>query len=377
MLIDELTQMEIPLDDQLKLVQRILEMTKITTNPKTIKSLLLSIMRTYHNKITKDGRGSSIVLEITRKCNKQCLHCYLKSAKHQQSMSDHVLHTIVQYAANNYKHIFITGGEPTMDPRVFTLAENNPDIIFYIFTNGSNLTDEYTKQLSTFGNLIPLVGIDGASQSTHDKFRGKGSYQEVMQAVIHLKKHNVAWGFITLVTEQNAREVLSPDFITDKVRKGAFVMRYLEYLPVGSHPLKKHILSGKTYYLLEKRKKEIISSGSIYMQDIVQSGCTGLLYFDVNGYIKSCFSFHFARYNVTEGDIDTLVKKTRKDWNSLKWNGECPIYSDPIRLKEHLEDRGWKHVYPDDEPYLNDPNIARDLMDQYGIFLKLKEQDKL
>ena len=376
-LIDELIQLGIPQEDQLKLAQKILEITKITTNTKTIKSLLRSIMRTHHNKITKDGRGSSIVLEITRKCNKQCLHCYLKSAKHQQSMSDKVLHTIVQYARNNYKHIFLTGGEPTMDSRVFTLAENNPGIIFYIFTNGSNLTYEYTKQLSMYGNLIPLLGIDGASQSTHDRLRGRGSYQEVMQAIIHLTKHNVAWGFITLVTEQNAQEVLSPDFIADKVQKGACMMRYLEYLPVGSHPLRKHILSGKTYYLLEKRKKEIISSGSIYMQDIVQFKCRGLLYFDVDGYIKNCFSFHLAKYNVTDGDIDSLVKKTRTDWTSYKWNGECPLYSDPIGLKKHLENRGWKHGYPDDEPYLNDPNIARTLMDQYRIFLKLEEQNKL
>ena len=292
-------------------------------------------------------------------------------------MSDNVLHTIVQYAKKNYKHIFITGGEPTMDPRVYALAKMNPDIIFFIFTNGSNLTYEYTEHLSKIGNLIPLIGIDGASESSHDKLRGRGSYQEVRRAISNLNRLNVAWGFITLVTEQNAQEVLRPGFITDKVQNGAFIMRYLEYLPVGSHPLINHILSGRTYYLLEKRKKEIISSDSIYMQELAQPKCTGLLYFDVDGYIKNCFSFHFAKCNLADGDIDALVNKTQKDWNCFRWNGECPLYSDPIRLVKHLEDRDWKHVYSDDEPYLTDPNISAKLADQYRLYLRLEEDNKV
>ena len=49
-------------------------------------------------------------------------------------------------------HVFLTGGEPTLDYRAFTLAENNSDMIFFMLTNGSAITQNYAKQLSLFGN---------------------------------------------------------------------------------------------------------------------------------------------------------------------------------------------------------------------------------
>ena len=75
-------------------------------------------------------------------------------------MSNVVLKKILRYARKHVKHIFLTGGEPTLDPRGFELAEQNPDIIFFIFTNGSTMTTEYAKRLAGLGNLIPrLVGF--------------------------------------------------------------------------------------------------------------------------------------------------------------------------------------------------------------------------
>ena len=227
-------------------------------------------------------------------------------------MPDDLLENIIRFAKKQYKHIFLTGGEPTLDPRVLAIAENNPDMIFFIFTNGSTMTDSYAKRLSSLGNLIPLLGIDGSSESSHDHLRGKGSYNEVISAIKSLNKNDVFWGYITLVTENNAREVLKLEFIEDKIKKDAFLVRYLEYIPVGPKPLKDLILSGETYYLLEKRKKEIIQSGGIYMQDIVQKKCKGLLFFSVDGYIKNCFCFHYAKYNAANDDIEKAISKLSK-----------------------------------------------------------------
>jgi MoaA/NifB/PqqE/SkfB family radical SAM enzyme len=236
------------------------------------------------------------------------------------------------------------------------------------------MTDEYAQRLSSVGNLIPIVSIDGSSPSTHDYFRGRGSFREVMRAIELLNNHTIPWGFISMVTELNAQEVLSSAFIRDKQKKGAFIARYLEYLPVGPKPQKDLILSGETYYLLEKRKKEIIGSDMIYMQETTQTKCNGLLFFNVNGFIKNCFCFHYARYKVTDGDIKELVEKTQRDWASYTWVGECPLYADPIGLKNHLENRGWKNLSSTREEYLANPELAQQLVRNYKRFLEITTQ---
>jgi len=367
----ELQRLEIQSNDRLDLINKILKIAKISTNPKTRESFLRSYFRIYQERIDKDGRGGSIIIEITKKCNKSCKHCYSKFSGKNVEMPDDLLNRIIGYAKKHFKHIFVTGGEPTLDPRVLLIAENNPDVVFFIFTNGSTITDSYSKQLASLGNLIPIIGIDGSTESSHDSLRGKGSYQEVMHAISSLNKYNVSWGCISLVTEQNAGDVLSDDFVQDKINKGAFLLRYLEYTPVGPKPLLNLILSGETYYFLEKRKKEIIKSGVIYMQETTQKKCNGLLFFTTDGYIKNCFSFHYSKYFVSASDMTTAIANVRKEWTSYDWQGECPLYSDPHGFKNHLEKLGWKQHSTVSEPYLIDPKIAARLQNNYKKFLKI------
>jgi hypothetical protein len=195
-----------------------------------------------------------------------------------------------------------------------------------------------------------------------------------MSAIDILNKYNVPWGYSSLVTEKNIHDVLSSKFIKDIIKKGAFIARYLEYIPVGPNPLKDFILSGKSYYHLEKRKKEIIKSGVIYMQETAQRKCTGLLYFTAEGYIKNCFAFHYAKYNASQNDIKESIKKINSDWASFNWSGECPVYSDPCGLKSHLESLGWKKISTVEEQYLNDPDIFSKLKSNYRRFLELNSK---
>ena len=373
----ELHSISVPKKDQQALLEKLKKIARISKNPETQKSYVRSYTRIFQKGIDKDGRGSSIVIEMTKRCPKNCPHCYSRSTGKQQDISDELLDTIIRYAKNHLKHVFLTGGEPTLDPRVFSIAEKNPDIMFFMFTNGSTMTSEYAKKLSAHGNLIPLLSIDGISAASHDLLRGKGSYQEVMTAIDHMNTYGVSWGFISLVTEQNASEVLHQRFIDDMIKKGAFLARYIEYLPVGPNPQPELILSGNTYYLLEKRKKEIIASGKIYMQETSQEKCNGLLYITVNGDLKNCFCFHYARYNIGSSPIGESIQKTKRDWMSYGWEGECPIYADPQGLKNHLVKRGWKNLNAHQDVYLRNPALAYRLMLNYHQFLTIKAQNGL
>jgi MoaA/NifB/PqqE/SkfB family radical SAM enzyme len=355
-LLTELKQSGFPLKEQNDLINKIIKITKITNNPKLRESYLRSYLRIFQEGIHVGGRGGSIVIELTKKCTKHCIHCYSKFTGQREFMPDNILNSIISSARKQFKYVFLTGGEPTVDYRVFTLAKNNPDMIFFMITNGSTIMQDYAKQLSLLGNLIPILSIDGGSALTHDLLRGEGSFIEVIDAIKHLNANGVPWGYISLVTATNINEVLDEEFILDKIKKGAFIARYLEYIPVGPTPNTDLILSGKAYYFLEKRKNEIINSNMIYMQETSQPKCNGA----------------HAKFNVSKGDIDTSIKKTRKDWVSYQWTGECPIYADPRGFKNNLEKLGWKKLSTTDEPYLNNPKITKQLVHNYHEFLKNK-----
>lgn len=359
-------------DEAYWLLEKVFRVARITSNHRTRASFIRSYYRTYLNDIDKDGRGSSVIIEITKRCNKGCQYCYSQPGKNID-METTTLNQIIEFARTNYKHIFITGGEPTLDKRVLTICRANPDIMFFMFTNGSLIDENYAERIVELGNLIPILSIDGSFELMHDGImKGKGNFRQVMKAIANLNSTGVPWGYLSVVTNINANDVLSPEFVRDKREKGAILARYLEFLPVGPRAMVELIPSGEVYYLMEKRKREIINNGEIYMQDTSQEKCRGLLFFDVDGNIKNCPFFHCSKHNVSEGNILQLVKSTTKDWCSARYLGECPIYSDPQNFKNHLQDLEWKTTVPFEEEYLSNPDVAKLMADNYRTFLAIK-----
>jgi len=327
------------------------------------------------NGVHKDGRDSSLVLELTTRCNMGCKSCYSLSSRNGEFIPDHILNPVLQYAHSDLKHVFLTGGEPTLDRRIFDLARQYRDIIFFIFTNSTMLTSEFAEKLGKAGNLIPFLSMNSSKRELHDHYKGQGNFRAVGNAIDVLNAHGVPWGFISMVTNRNIRDVMSRRFISEKKIRGAIIGRYIEYLPVGSAVNKADVLTGENYYFLETRKKEIIQSKEIYMQDTAQRKCAGLLFIDVYGMIRSCPFFYLFKHTADEGDIRDSVEETRRDWLSVSYEGECPLYSDPLGVKNQLEQKGWKPVTPASENFF-DNRILRDYMrDQYRIFLDMKKAE--
>lgn len=349
----------------------IAKITNVVSNPKVRASFFRSYLRIYANGINKDGRKGSVIMEITKHCNQRCKYCY-SWAEREKNMRMHTINKIIKLVEKEYRHIFITGGEPTLDKRIFSIANAYPDIIFFMFTNGSFINNEYAKKLAQAGNLIPILSIDGHSQRMHDSSKGRGSFKRVMRAIGFLNKVDMPWGYLSMVTNLNAREVLSKEFVKAMRSKGAILARYLEFMPVGSKAKANLIPSAQTYYLMEKRKQEIINNGEIYMQDTSQKKCQGMVFFDVDGNIKCCPFFHYYKHNVADGDIGNLIKDSIRDWCAARYLGECPIYSDQKGFKNHLQSRSWKPTISFNKDNSTSPELVSVMANNYKAFLKIK-----
>ncbi len=372
-----LNEMAIPPEYQGELAKKLMGLKFVFPNPQIVKSFTRSYLRIYSKGIHKDGRDSSIVIEITKRCNKNCEHCYSRILEEDTDMEDGTLDSIIKFARENYKHIFLTGGNPILDDRIFTLAENNPDIVFFMFNNGSGIEGERAEKLASAGNIVPMLSIDGSQREMHDHFRGDGAYKEVNDTIDTLNGMQIPWGYIALASDKNAADVLSKEFVKLMRDRGAVVGRYIEYMPVGKNIDRSLILSGENYYLLEKRKKEIIENMEIYMQETAQKKCMGLVFFDVDGNIKNCPFMHYSRFNVDGGDIAYKIDETINDWLSAEYDGECPIYSDPVKFRDFLVERGWNRLSTFPEEYLENEEISKLMSCNYHRFLQLKEEKGL
>lgn len=356
---------------QQKFLAQMAKIKAMIPNPRIRAGFFRAYLRISAHKINKDGRHGSVIMEITKRCNQQCPHCYSRTQR-KKSMKEATIKRIIKLVRGNYKHIFITGGEPTLDRRVLSIAASNPDIMFFMFTNGGPIDSVYAAKLSRLGNLIPVLSIDGSSQKQHDYFKGKGSWQRLMRAIKVLNASRIPWGYLSMITDNNARQLLSKKFVKAMKQKGAILARYLEFIPVGQSALPAWVPSGETYYLMEKRKRQIIKNYEIYMQDTLQKKCLGMVFFDVDGNIKCCPFLHYAKHNVAQAHIERSVKDSTFDWCRLRYPGECPLYADAQGLKEQLLSRSWKPTAS-----LNTDNsitapLAKIMSENYRSFLKIK-----
>jgi MoaA/NifB/PqqE/SkfB family radical SAM enzyme len=358
---------------QQKLLKQVTRIAAVIPNLRTRTSFFRAYLRIYVNGINKDGRHGSVIMEITKRCNQRCPHCYSR-AQLTKSMKAGLVNQIIKTVRHNYKHIFITGGEPTLDKRVLAIAKRNPDIMFFMFTNGAPINRDYARKLAAVGNLIPVLSIDGASSKQHDYFKGKGSWKRLMQAIKALNVSGVPWGFLSMVTNKNARQVLSKRFVKAMKQKGAILARYLEFIPVGPQADLSLVPSAKTYYLMEKRKQEIIRNNEIYMQETAQKKCLGLVFFDVDGNIKCCPFFHYAKYNAAQGDIEKLIKGSTLDWCRHKYAGECPLYSDQEGFRDYLAGQGWRPTISFNQNNSISAQASKVMSDNYRLFLKMKDK---
>jgi hypothetical protein len=154
--------------------------------------------------------------------------------------------------------------------------------------------------------------------------------------------------------------------------KGAILARYLEFMPIGPEAKSSLIPSAKTYYLMEKRKREIIDNGEIYMQDTYQKKCQGMVFFDVDGNIKCCPFFHYYKHNIQDGAVKDLIRGSIRDWCSARYLGECPVYSDQDGFRNHLLSRSWKPTASLSKINSASPALIEVMSRNYRAFVDMK-----
>lgn len=160
-----------------------------------------------------------IGIELNNVCNLDCTHCfrsiYRGDAENNKDLflPLNVLEKIlIEAKPLGYHHVAITGGEPPMHPRFGEALEiiARHGCSYHFLTNARNF-QKTLRAVSTPLRRAKLTGIsfslDGATEATHDRIRGHGSYREVVMAIAMCRASGIKPSIITTINKVNRHEI--------------------------------------------------------------------------------------------------------------------------------------------------------------------------
>lgn len=199
-----------------------------------------------------------ILMDPTSACNKHCIGCWSAEYGNRLNLSYEDLASIVRQGEELGIYFYMmTGGEPLVrKDDIIRLAREFPKSMFYAFTNGSLITDEFAETMRELGNISLALSIEGF-EGDNDARRGEGSFQEVVKAMDILKQHGLIFGTSICYTSKNYKMVTSDEFLDFLIDHGVRYNWYFHYMPVGNEASTDLLLNPEQREYMYHRVREI------------------------------------------------------------------------------------------------------------------------
>ncbi|MEL6105787.1 MAG: radical SAM protein [Planctomycetota bacterium] len=175
-----------------------------------------------------------LYLSVINSCNLRCQGCWVDVAAKQHRIELEAANRTIRQAKEMGNSFFgILGGEPFMHKDLLQIFEQNPDVYFQVFTNGHFITDEVAAKLREYGNVTPLVSVEG-TEIISDQRRGRGGVlSATMRGLETALKHNLLVGVCTSVCKTNLDDLVNEAWVDRLIEMGAMYCWYHIYRPVG------------------------------------------------------------------------------------------------------------------------------------------------
>ncbi|UCD72244.1 MAG: radical SAM protein [Syntrophobacterales bacterium] len=319
------------------------------------------------------------VISPTMRCNLKCYGCYAGEYEQASGLSHEVLDRIIREAQELGIHfITFSGGEPFIRADLLDLYEKHRDVIFQVYTNGTLIDEKIAKRLARLGNVAPMISMEGFERET-DERRGKGHFEKAMRTMDYLRQEGVLFGSSVTQTRENIYTISSDEFVDMLVEKGAFLIWYFQYIPIGRKPDMSMMLTPQQRDIVRRRLRKIRATKPLFICDFWNDGsyidgclAAGREYFHINanGDVEPCVFAHFAVDNINEKSLkEVLASEFFREIRSRQPFSEnplmpCMIIDNPHDLREVVRKC---HAYPTHagaETLITD--LARE-MDKYAM----------
>lgn len=198
------------------------------------------------------------VIEVTQRCNLQCVHCHAdsdNSAESELSLEEMRLLLRGIAAQPEFKMVVFSGGEPLMREDIVELCDyaSWSGLWPVIATNGTLLDAVLAKRLRRAGLCGVAVGLDGHCPAVHDKIRGEdGAFRRAIEGCIVARRAGLPLQVNITLMQQNYEWL--PKIIRLSEHLGAEVVLVYFCAPCGRGESNEQILLSPEQYEASLRR---------------------------------------------------------------------------------------------------------------------------
>lgn len=148
-------------------------------------------------------------------CNLSCSYCVAESyigADRRGLETTQVYRVIDEAAALGLQDLFLTGGEPFILHDIFSMIAYGLERMRHVtvLSNGILLKGKRLEQLQALSHrerLTLQISLDGSCADIHDLYRGAGSWQKAIDAIVRLKQTGFHVRLGTTHTPENSHDL--------------------------------------------------------------------------------------------------------------------------------------------------------------------------
>jgi MoaA/NifB/PqqE/SkfB family radical SAM enzyme len=147
-------------------------------------------------------------------CNLSCSYCVAESfvgAERNGLTLPQVRRLVDEAVPLGMKELFLTGGEPFILHDIFSMLHYGLERMqVTVLSNGILLQGKRLGQLEALPHrerLTVQISLDGSNAATHDFYRGAGSWQKAIDAIIRLKATGFHVRLGTTETPENKQDL--------------------------------------------------------------------------------------------------------------------------------------------------------------------------
>ncbi len=157
-----------------------------------------------------------VALNLTRRCNLTCAHCYLDAGVRLDGAPDELKTAEVTglldeiAALSDETMVGLTGGEPLLRPDFLDLARHATGLglMVVVGTNGMLLSEARVGALQQAGVQAVGISLDSLDPDYHDDFRGRaGAWERTMNGIDACRRAGLMFQLHFSVTDDNAEEL--------------------------------------------------------------------------------------------------------------------------------------------------------------------------
>jgi MoaA/NifB/PqqE/SkfB family radical SAM enzyme len=264
-------------------------------------------------------------VELTSRCNLNCVHCYVNNDTGKKCNNLPELSTlqwmnlIDQFAEAGCLYLLFTGGETLLRSdfsEIYTYACKK-GLLVTVFTNGTLVSERIIDTFNAYPPHCLEISLYGATVSTYEKITGvAGSFEKCMQGIYQIKEHGFNLKLKTMLLTLNSHEIEDMQaFASDMGVSFRYDASISPRLDGDLSPLKYRVSANvvarketldrkkiKEYRDLLERMNNLTPSDNLY---VCGAGMT-MFHVDSSGILRPCFMVPDEKYDIMKNSFNDM-----------------------------------------------------------------------